>query len=80
MKEKTWWINYSIKYKDGSIEETEDDFFSDMKPATIKARTIWGALRKAEYNIAAPLRKDPEIADVVIWGIEICEANVFQED
>ena len=42
-----------------------------MELATIKARTIWGALRKAEYNIAAPLRKDPEVSEVVIWGVGI---------
>ena len=79
MKEKTWSISYSIKFKNGRVQEVgmfprEGDF----EPAEIKARTIWGALRKAEYNIAAPLRKDPGIEDVVIWNIGIMEDDVFQ--
>lgn len=79
MAEKTWTICYSIKNKDGTIQEAA--VFpgeGELEPATIKARTIWGALRKAEYNIAAPLRKDPQIAEVVIWNIGINEDDVFQ--
>ena len=79
MKEKTWSIYYSIKFKDGRVQEVA--MFprkGDLEPAEIKARTIWGALRKAEYNIAGPLRKDPEIAEVAIWNIRIIEDDVFQ--
>lgn len=79
MKEKTWEIGYSIKYKDGTVREVSIyPSEGGLEPTRIKARTIWGALRKAEYNIAAPLRKDPEVSEVVIWDIGIVEDDVFQ--
>lgn len=67
---KHWSIDYSIKYIDGTVKEEQ---------ATLEAENITIALGMALGNIRKPMLQDPEISDVVIWGVGIVEDEVFDE-
>ena len=60
MNEKKWFIDYTVKYKDGSQSEDR---------ATVRARTISGALREAQEATLVLRKEDPTISDIVIWCI-----------
>lgn len=68
---KHWSIDYSIKYIDGTVKEEQ---------ATLEARNISIAVGMALGNIRKPMMQDPEITDVVIWGVGIIEDEVFEEE
>ena len=68
---KHWSIDYSIKYIDGTVKEEQ---------ATLEAENITIALGMALGNIRKPMLQDPEISDVVIWGVGIIEDEVFEEE
>lgn len=68
---KHWMIDYSIKYINGTVKEGQ---------ATVEARNISIALGMALGNIRKPMMQDPEITDVVIWGVGIIEDEVFEEE
>ena len=68
---KNWLVDYSIKHINGRVQEGQ---------AKLQARNITIALGMALNNIRKPMMQDPEITDVVIWGIGIVEDDVFEED
>lgn len=68
---KHWIVDYSIKYTNGTVKEEQ---------ATLEARNITIALGMALGNIRKPMLQDPEITDVVIWGVGIIEDEVFEEE
>ena len=74
---KTWVIDYSIKKKDGTIQETGFCADGDLEKPTIKASDIFQAARMAKANILDPLTLDPEVEKAVIYGISIVEDDVF---
>lgn len=67
---KHWIVDYSIKYTNGTVKEGQ---------ATLEAENITIALGMALGNIRKPMLQDPEISDVVIWGVGIVEDEVFDE-
>ena len=67
---KHWIVDFSIKYTNGTVEEGQ---------ATLEAKNITIALGMALGNIRKPMLQDPEISDVVIWGVGIVEDEVFDE-
>lgn len=68
---KHWLIYYSIRHINGQVQEER---------ATIETGNIKQALNLAIVNIQKPTLKDPEITDVVIWGVSIMEDDVFPEE
>lgn len=68
---KHWIVDYSIKYTNGTVKEGQ---------ATLEAKNITIALGMALGNIRKPMLQDPEISDVVIWGVGIVEDEVFEDE
>ena len=68
---KHWLVDYSIRYIDGKVKEEQ---------AQLEARNITIAVGMALGNIRKPMMKDPEVTDVVIWGVGIVEDDVFEEE
>ena len=68
MNEKKWFIDYTVKYKDGSQSEDR---------ATVRARTISGAMRNAQEGAAVLRTEDPKIESIYIWGIIIGAEEVI---
>ena len=59
---KAWVIDYSIKTKNGEVRE---------ETAHLEAENIIVAMGRAYNNIAAPMKKFPDVEDVTIWNIGI---------
>jgi hypothetical protein len=68
---KHWIVDFSIKYTNGTVKEGQ---------ATLEAKNITIALGMALGNIRKPMLQDPEISDVVIWGVGIVEDEVFEDE
>ena len=68
MNEKKWFIDYTVKYIDGSQSEDR---------ATVRARTISGAMRNAQEAAAVLRTEDPKIESIYIWGIIIGAEEVI---
>ena len=71
-----WQIDYSIKYKDGKIEE---------KYGIVEANSLAEALGKAFVQIETPARLEENVAAVKIWNVGIITdstnpAEVFEEE
>ena len=68
---KHWIVDFSSKYTNGTVKEGQ---------ATLEAKNITIALGMALGNIRKPMLQDPEISDVVIWGVGIVEDEVFEDE
>ena len=65
---KKWVVDYSIKYKDGTITE---------KVTKLRAENINEALKQANLRIIIPTNRSLYVADCVIWSISIFNEDVF---
>lgn len=66
---KDWQICYSIRHKDGLIEECR---------ATLRAPSIMDALLEAKERITIPrIDNDKDVYDIVIWNVGIIDEEVF---
>lgn len=75
MKAWKWQIDYSIKYKDGKIDE---------KYGIVEASSCAEALAKAFVLIETPARLEENVKTVKIWNVGIITrstdpAEVFEE-
>lgn len=71
-----WQIDYSIKYKNGKIEE---------KFGIVEASSLAEALAKAFVQIETPARLEENVGTVRIWNVGIITdttnpAEVFEEE
>lgn len=71
-----WQIDYSIKYKNGKIEE---------KYGIVEASSLAEALAKAFVQIETPARLEENVGTVRIWNVGIITdttnpAEVFEEE
>lgn len=64
---KTWKVEYSIGYTDGTFERKET--------TELEARTILDALKIMESRIQRLIMAAPEVADVTVMKIEIKEES-----
>ena len=76
MKTWKWQIDYSIKYKNGKIEE---------KFGIVEASSLAEALAKAFVQIETPARLEENVGTVRIWNVGIITdttnpAEVFEEE
>lgn len=70
MNEKKWFVNTSVRKTDGKNE--------DLPDVIVYARTISGALRKAEEYKKETMQADPAIRSMIIWGVCIgADQEVF---
>lgn len=67
-KMKKWAVDYSIKYKDGTVAD---------KVTKLRAENISEALKQAAMRITIPTNRSHYVADCVIWSVCIVDDDVF---
>lgn len=68
MKEKDWFVTFTIRYIDGKLE-LHDGSTPEASGWVVRARTIDGALRKAHEKADELKRRSLEVSMVIIWNI-----------